>query len=210
MPDLDDKFLEDVGLDGLPTDEKQKLLKDVYDTLEVRVGVRLTNGMSDAELDAFEALINEKQDREATLTWLKTQFPHYEQVVADELESLKAEIKAAQPQILSGVGRSSDKATTKDLFKQLGLEKLTDQEKFNLSEDLGGVALDRIASRLEAILTPEQASEFETMLHTDEKGAFELLERFVPDYPSIVQEEIQLLRDDVTATHAEVMKKLNL
>ncbi len=95
-----------------------------------------------------------------------------------------------------------------DLFKQLGLEKLSDEEKLKLSEDLGEVALNRIADRLEAILTPEQASEFESMLQTDEAAAFQLLEKFVPNYQSIVEEEIVSLRQELVDTQAQVMKKL--
>ena len=208
MSNLDDKFLEEVGLGSLQAAEKQELLARLHATLEMRVGMRLTDGMSDAQLDEFEALIN-KQDQAATAQWLATNVPNYQQLVAEELEKLKTELQAAgtQPSAQGGTDRQTN---VRDLFTQLGLEKLTDKEKLRLSDDLAAVALDRIASRLEAILTPEQAAQFENLLHTDEKGAFELLEKFVPDYPQIVQEEITLLRSDVVDTQADVMKKLGL
>jgi hypothetical protein len=97
---------------------------------------------------------------------------------------------------------------TSDLFTKLGLEKLSDQEKLNLSEDLGGVALDRIAARFEEILTPEQALEFERLLKTDESKAFALLETFIPDYASIARDEIETLQAEIVDTHTAVMKKL--
>lgn len=100
MFNLDDKFLEDLGLGALPAEEKKKMLDHIYETLEMRVGMQLASGMSDAQLDEFEAFIN-KQDEEGALRWLETNFPNYKQVVADELEKLKAEIKAAAPHILA-------------------------------------------------------------------------------------------------------------
>lgn len=100
MFNLDDKFLEELGLGALPADEKKKMLDHIYETLEMRVGMQLASGMSDAQLDEFEAFIN-NNDEEGALRWLETNFPNYKQVVAEELEKLKAEIKAAAPQILA-------------------------------------------------------------------------------------------------------------
>jgi hypothetical protein len=209
MFNLDDKFLEELGLGGLPADEKKELLDYVSETLEMRVGTRLTDDMTDIQLDDFEAFVNSNPSKKDTLAWLETNLPQHQQLVTDELEKLKAEIRAADLQGLAkGNKMDTNKVQTQDLFKQLGLEKLADSEKLSLSEDLGGVALDRVANRLGAILTPEQASEFEAKLQTNEAAAFTLLEKFVPNYTSIAREEIELLRNEVVDTHAEVMKKL--
>lgn len=100
MFNLDDNFLKELGLGELPADEKTKMLGHIYETLEMRVGMQLASGMTDAQLDEFEGFIN-RQDEEGALKWLETNFPNYKQVVADELEKLKSEIKAAAPQILA-------------------------------------------------------------------------------------------------------------
>jgi predicted RNA-binding Zn ribbon-like protein len=100
MFNLDDNFLKELGLGELPADEKTKMLSHIYETLEMRVGMQLASGMTDAQLDEFESFIN-KQDEEGALKWLETNFPNYKQVVADELEKLKSEITAAAPQILA-------------------------------------------------------------------------------------------------------------
>ena len=99
MFQLDDNLLRDLGLGDLPAEEKNKMLAHIYETLELRVGMRLAEQMSDAQLDEFEGFID-RNDEPGALKWLETNFPDYKQVVADELEKLKGEIKAQAPQIV--------------------------------------------------------------------------------------------------------------
>lgn len=96
---LDDELLQQLGLAALPADEKNKMLAHIYETLELRVGMKLAEQMTDAQLDEFEAFID-KNDEEGALKWLEANFPDYKQVVADELEKLKDEIKTQAPAIV--------------------------------------------------------------------------------------------------------------
>lgn len=97
---LDDNLLQELGLGTLPPEEKNKMLAHIYETLEMRVGMSLAEQMSDAQLGEFEGFID-RNDEAGALKWLETNFPDYKQVVANELEKLKAEIKAAAPQIVA-------------------------------------------------------------------------------------------------------------
>jgi hypothetical protein len=63
MFQLDDKFLQDVGLGDLPDDQKQAFLDHFREQLELRVGTRLSEGLSDAQLEEFESFIDRKEDR---------------------------------------------------------------------------------------------------------------------------------------------------
>lgn len=99
MFQLDDNLLRELGLGDLPPAEKNKMLAHIYETLELRVGMKLAEQMSDAQLDEFEGFID-RNDEAGALKWLETNFPDYKQVVADELEKLKSEIKAQAPQIM--------------------------------------------------------------------------------------------------------------
>lgn len=96
---LDDDLLKELGLAALPPAEKNKMLAHIYETLELRVGMKLAEQMTDEQLDEFESFID-KNDEAGALKWLETNFPNYKQVVADELEKLKAEIKSQAPQII--------------------------------------------------------------------------------------------------------------
>ncbi len=97
---LDNNLLIEIGLAALPEDEKKKMLAHIYETLEMRVGVRLAEQMSDQQLDEFESFIN-NNDEAGALRWLETTFPSYKQVVADEFEKLKHEIREVAPQIVA-------------------------------------------------------------------------------------------------------------
>lgn len=99
MFQLDDNLLRELGLGDLPAAEKNKMLAHIYETLELRVGMKLAEQMSDAQLDEFESFID-KNDEAGALKWLETNFPDYKQVVAAELDKLKAEIKEQAPAIM--------------------------------------------------------------------------------------------------------------
>lgn len=62
MFQLDDQFLQDIGLSDLPEEQRKPFLQHVYDQLEYRVGVRLSEGMSDAQLEEFESIIDRKPE----------------------------------------------------------------------------------------------------------------------------------------------------
>lgn len=74
---LDEQFLKDIGLDGLPEDQKQPFLQHIYSELELRVGTRLSDGLSDAQLEEFEQIIDRKQDK--IMEWLSQHAPTYTQ-----------------------------------------------------------------------------------------------------------------------------------
>ena len=94
MFQLDDKFLQDVGLGSLPDDQKKMFLDHFREQLELRVGTKLSEGMSDAKLEEFEAFIDRKDDR--VQAWLSTHVPEYEQ---DQIyQQLKAGAPANIPQ----------------------------------------------------------------------------------------------------------------
>ncbi len=99
---LDNTLLEELGLAALPPEEKNRMLSHIYETLEMRVGMKLAEQMTNEQLDEFEAFID-KNDEAGALKWLETNFPNYKQVVADELEKLKGEVKATAPQIIAAI-----------------------------------------------------------------------------------------------------------
>lgn len=92
MLKIDNQMLVDLGLGNMPDEEKKMLLAHIYEQLEINVGKTLASKMSDEQLDEFEAFVD-SNDEEGALKWLQTNFPNYKDVVADELEKLKKEVK---------------------------------------------------------------------------------------------------------------------
>ncbi len=108
---LDNALLEELGLASLPPAEKNKMLSHIYETLEMRVGMKLAERMSDQQLDEFESFID-RSDEPGALKWLETNFPNYKQVVAEELDKLKGEIKQLAPQIIAASQASAPPTAT--------------------------------------------------------------------------------------------------
>ena len=106
MLKIDNTLLEEVGLAALPASEKNSFLKHIYETLEMRVGIRLADQMTNQQLDEFEKYFEAKDDAGA-FKWLETNFPNYKEIVQQEFDKLKGEVAQSAPQILSA---SQDKA----------------------------------------------------------------------------------------------------
>ncbi len=86
MFQLDDKFLEEIGLGSLPDDQKKPFLQHVYDELELRVGTKLSDGMTDGQLEEFESIIDRKED--VVIGWLEKAVPdYYNDVVFQQLQT---------------------------------------------------------------------------------------------------------------------------
>jgi hypothetical protein len=92
MLKIDNQMLVDLGLGDMPDDEKKALLAHIYEQLEINVGKTLASKMSAEQLDEFEAFVD-SNDEEGALKWLQANFPNYKDIVADELEKLKKEVK---------------------------------------------------------------------------------------------------------------------
>ncbi len=75
MFQLDDNFLQDVGLGAMPADQKQAFLQHIYSELELRVGTKLSEGLSDDQMSEFEAFID--RDSEKVDNWFQAHLPNY-------------------------------------------------------------------------------------------------------------------------------------
>lgn len=100
MLKIDNTLLQEIGLGALPAAEKNSFLKHIYETLEMRVGIRLADQMSNQQLDEFERYFEAKDDAGA-FKWLETNFPNYKDIVQQEFDKLKAEVAQSAPQILA-------------------------------------------------------------------------------------------------------------
>lgn len=68
MYQFDESFLDSVGLSGMPEEQKKTFLQYAQDQLEVRIGEKMSEGLSDDQLDEFERIID--NDQETVQKWL--------------------------------------------------------------------------------------------------------------------------------------------
>ncbi|MFZ1458719.1 MAG: DUF5663 domain-containing protein [Candidatus Saccharimonadales bacterium] len=75
MFQLDDNFLTDVGLAALPEDQKQAFLQHIYEELELRVGTKLSEGLSEQQMGEFESFVDQAEDK--VRAWFATNMSDY-------------------------------------------------------------------------------------------------------------------------------------
>lgn len=90
MFQLDDKFLEDVGLGGLPDDQKKLFLDHFREQLELRVGTQLSEGLSEVQLSEFESFMD--RDMQRVTAWLDANVPDFDS------DPVYVQLKANVPQ----------------------------------------------------------------------------------------------------------------
>lgn len=95
MFQLDAKFLEEVGLGGLPDEQKAAFLEYFREQLELRVGTKLSDGLSEEQLDEFESFMD--RDEAKVDAWLATHVAGYEQDQA--WQQLKSSAPEGTPEI---------------------------------------------------------------------------------------------------------------
>ena len=117
MLKIDDNLLQQIGLGSLPPEEKRGLLGHIYETLEMRVGMRLADQMTNEQLDEFEQYFEAKDDAGA-FKWLETNFPNYKDIVNEEFEKLRSEVAQNAPQILAAAQANANAALQQPISAQ--------------------------------------------------------------------------------------------
>ena len=74
---FDEKFLQEMGLSAMPADKKQEFLNYIQEELEVRIGERISKGLTDDQLREFDSLLG----TEEAAKWLEKNRPDYREIV---------------------------------------------------------------------------------------------------------------------------------
>jgi len=101
-PQVDDQFLSAMGLAGLPEEQKQQALENIISTLNYRVGARVSDGLTEEQLDKFESLLSgDAANEDAISQWLAQNVPNYEQIVGEEAQKMKDEASSMVDQVMA-------------------------------------------------------------------------------------------------------------
>lgn len=94
--EFNEQFLQEMGLSSMPEDQKQKFLDYVQRETEIRIGERISKGLSEVQLNEFDMITDQN---EAT-KWLKDNRPDYREIVNHTIEELKSEIRTNRSKLL--------------------------------------------------------------------------------------------------------------
>ena len=103
MIKLDEEFLAELGLGGLPPEDQKSLLAAIYEHLELTVGQRLAERMSDAELQEYEAILDSGDEEQAS-AWLQQHAPDSSEIVRELHNAQIEELRRRRNEILEAVG----------------------------------------------------------------------------------------------------------
>ena len=75
--EFDEKFLQEMGLSAMPEEEKQRFLDYIQEELEVRIGERISRGLTEVQLNEFDMITDTNEARK----WLEKNRPDYHHFV---------------------------------------------------------------------------------------------------------------------------------
>ena len=87
---FDEKFLQEMGLSAMPENEKQDFLNYVQEELEIRIGERISKGLTETQLNEFDLIT----DPAEAAKWLEKNRPDYREIVTRTINEMKDEIRA--------------------------------------------------------------------------------------------------------------------
>ena len=93
---FDEQFLQEMGLSAMPEEQKRQFLDYVQEELEVRIGERISKGLTEAQLAEFDALT----DQAEIGRWLQASRPDYREIVTRTIAEMKEEIRANRSKLL--------------------------------------------------------------------------------------------------------------
>jgi hypothetical protein len=93
---FDEQFLVEMGLSAMPEEQKQKFLDYVQEELEVRIGERISRGLTEEQLNEFDQI----SDPGEAAKWLEKNRPDYREIVNRTIEDMKAEIRANRDKLV--------------------------------------------------------------------------------------------------------------
>ena len=88
--EFDEKFLQEMGLSAMPEEEKKRFLEYIQEELEIRIGERISRGLSEAQLNEFDMTTTLEEAR----AWLEKNRPDYREIVNRTINEMKEEIRA--------------------------------------------------------------------------------------------------------------------
>lgn len=93
---FDENFLQEMGLSAMPEEQKRAFLKYVQDELELRIGERISRGLTETQLNEFDLIT----DPAEAAKWLEKNRPDYREIVNRTIEEMKDAIRESRGKLV--------------------------------------------------------------------------------------------------------------
>lgn len=94
--EFNEEFLQEMGLSAMPEEQKQKFLAYIQEELEIRIGQRISKGLTETQLNEFDMI----EDPKEAAKWLEKNRPDYRDIVNRTIEEMKSEIRANRERLV--------------------------------------------------------------------------------------------------------------
>ena len=95
--EFNDQFLQEMGLSAMPEEQKQKFLDYIQEELEIRIGERISKGLTPTQLNEFDMITDPLE----AASWLEKNRPDYREIVNRTINEMKEEIRANRAKLVS-------------------------------------------------------------------------------------------------------------
>ncbi|MEI6588062.1 MAG: DUF5663 domain-containing protein, partial [Candidatus Moraniibacteriota bacterium] len=93
---LQKELMEELGLSNLPLDKQNEILIKMTEVLLKRIFVETMERLSDVDRDAYEKMVDEKNDPEKIGEFLKEKVLNYDEMVQKIIVDFKEEMKKVE------------------------------------------------------------------------------------------------------------------
>ena len=94
--EFNEDFLQEMGLTAMPEEQKQRFLAYIQEELEIRIGQRISKGLTETQLNEFDMI----EDPKEAAKWLEKNRPDYREIVNRTIEEMKSEIRANRQRLV--------------------------------------------------------------------------------------------------------------
>lgn len=101
-PAVVQQLVDEMGLSGLDTQQREQLIASLGDLMETRVSEVLANRMDDAQFAEFEKLV-QAGDPNAVLNYIRMVVPDYDQILRAEMDKIKSEFGAEAAELVASM-----------------------------------------------------------------------------------------------------------
>lgn len=94
--EFDEQFLQEMGLQAMPEEQKQPFLDYVQEELEIRIGQEISKGVPMEKLQEFDQL-TEPAD---IIKWFEENRPDFREIVLRTIDDMKDEIRSNRERLI--------------------------------------------------------------------------------------------------------------